>query len=145
MTSPSEFTNFWISNFQLLQFSNLLEVVVIQRKNCRDGSRKVIFFSRYSSQVQFFSVSLHKRRTFRTTKLLSIFTERDAIKSESLHRNYRLSLFSIVGPPPAPHTVCKYSLWQKTSTIFKILIIFFSACRNWKIGLSWLSSASQSG
>jgi hypothetical protein len=29
MTSPSEFTNFQILNFQLLQFSNLLEVVVI--------------------------------------------------------------------------------------------------------------------
>ncbi len=32
MTSPSEFTNFQILNFQLLQFSNLLEVVVIWRK-----------------------------------------------------------------------------------------------------------------
>jgi hypothetical protein len=32
MTSPSEFTNFQIFNFQLLQFSNLLEVVVIRRK-----------------------------------------------------------------------------------------------------------------
>jgi hypothetical protein len=32
MTSPSEFTNFPILNFQLFQFSNLLEVVVIRRK-----------------------------------------------------------------------------------------------------------------
>jgi hypothetical protein len=32
MTSPSEFTNFRIINFQLFQFSNLLEVVVIRRK-----------------------------------------------------------------------------------------------------------------
>ncbi len=33
MTSPSEFTNFQILNFQLFQFSNLLEVVMIRRKN----------------------------------------------------------------------------------------------------------------
>ncbi len=32
MTSPSEFTNFQILNFQLFQFLNLLEVVVIRRK-----------------------------------------------------------------------------------------------------------------
>ncbi len=32
MTSPSEFTNFQIFNFQLFQFSHLLEVVVIRRK-----------------------------------------------------------------------------------------------------------------
>jgi hypothetical protein len=32
MTSPSEFTNFQIFNFQLLKFSHLLEVVVIRRK-----------------------------------------------------------------------------------------------------------------
>jgi hypothetical protein len=32
MTSPSEFTDFQILNFQLLHFSNLLEVVVIRRK-----------------------------------------------------------------------------------------------------------------
>ncbi len=32
MTSPSEFTNFQILNFQLFQFSNLLEVVLIRRK-----------------------------------------------------------------------------------------------------------------
>ncbi len=32
MTSPSEFTNFQILNFQLFQFSHLLEVVVIRRK-----------------------------------------------------------------------------------------------------------------
>ncbi len=40
MTSPSEFTNFQIVNFQLFQFSNLLEVVVIGGKNCRDRSRQ---------------------------------------------------------------------------------------------------------
>jgi hypothetical protein len=32
MTSPSEFTNFQILNFQLFQFSHLLEVLVIRRK-----------------------------------------------------------------------------------------------------------------
>ncbi len=32
MTSPSEFTNFQLFNFQLFQFSHLLEVVVIRRK-----------------------------------------------------------------------------------------------------------------
>ncbi len=32
MTSPSEFTNFQILNFQLFQFSHLLEVVAIRRK-----------------------------------------------------------------------------------------------------------------
>ncbi len=32
MTSPSEFTNFQILNFQLFQFSNLLEVIVIRRR-----------------------------------------------------------------------------------------------------------------
>jgi hypothetical protein len=32
MISPSEFTNFQILNFQLFQFSHLLEVFVIRRK-----------------------------------------------------------------------------------------------------------------
>jgi hypothetical protein len=39
MTSPPEFTTFEFPISNYFNFQILLEVVVIQRKNCRDGSR----------------------------------------------------------------------------------------------------------
>ncbi len=43
MTSPSDFTTFEFPISNYFNFQNLLEVVAIKRKNCRDGSRHYIY------------------------------------------------------------------------------------------------------
>jgi hypothetical protein len=75
MTSPSEFTSFQILNFQLFQFSHLLEVVVIRRKKLageipthgtsRSTGVKVLLERSYSSDHNFtFALSFLKKGNF---------------------------------------------------------------------------------
>ncbi len=55
MTSPSEFTTFEFPISNYFNFQILLEVIVIQRKNCQDGSRHSPSLDRYgfANQLQF--------------------------------------------------------------------------------------------